>query len=317
MQKYCSKCNCEVEENARFCSNCGSPEFKFVDPEATTVLNENIGNEPQSTYNQPDYSPQQSAQPQAPLYSQQQVPQFQQAMPFQPPVAPKKKGLKGWQIALIVVGIFALAGIGFIAEKVFQQQGYGDSPKPQTSYFSDDNNSSTDDSNNTATSKTEYTKGTLSDDGIYTNEWANIKLTVPEGYTEGNSVNYNSFSDGGTTECGLYLVSPQQEMFAITFVDASSQKFINENIFLSQLSAGISQQEIENVKYTIPEKYEDITIAGKNYVVAHYIISSYGIDMVQSYYVRKIGDRFCCIIIINSTKEENNSLVSNIIPGNE
>ena len=301
MQKYCSKCNCEVEDDARFCPMCGSSEIKSVDPEATTVLGENTGYQPQTLYNQSNYNAQQPPQSQMPVYSQ-QAPQFQQGVPFQPPVAPKKKGLKGWQIALIVVGVFAMAGIGFIAEKVFQQQGYGESSKPQTSYFSGDNDHSFVDDNddNSTASKVEYTKGTLSDAGIYTNEWANIKLTIPEGYTEGNSVNYNSFSDGGTTECGLYLVSPQQEMYAIIYVDASSQKYINENIFLSQLSAGISQQEIENIKYTIPEKYEDITIAGENYVVAHYIISSYGVDMVQSYCVRKIGD-----------------LVSNIIPVNE
>ena len=105
--------------------------------------------------------------------------------------------------------------------------------------------------------KVEYTKGTF-ENNIYTNEWANIRLTVPEGYTEGNKVNYDSFSDDGTAECGLYLISPQNEMYAVNFMDASSQKYIDENIFLLQISAGITNMNVDNVEYTAPEKFEDI-----------------------------------------------------------
>lgn len=156
----------------------------------------------------------------------------------------------------------------------------------------------------------EYTKGTF-DGSVYRNEWANMELTVPEGYIEGNQVNYDSFSDN-TTECGLYLLSPQREMYAIAFVDVSSQSYVNENTFLAQLSISLMNANIENVEYTIPDSFEDITVAGENYIAAHYTANSYGVEFVQSYYVKKIEDRLCNIIIINSTKEENNALVGNI-----
>lgn len=309
MQKYCSKCNCEVEENARFCSNCGSSEFKSIDPEATTVLNDNMGYQPQTSYNQPDYSTQ---QPQAPVYSQQQVPQFQQQMPFQPPVSPKKKGLKGWQIALIVVGVFALAGIGFIAEKVFQQQGYGDSKKPQSSYVDEDNNTFVDDNDNTSESEIEYTKGTLSDDGIYTNEWADIKFIMPDGFSNADSSTYSA-AENSTTDCGMYFMADDtMSLVYICYEKLPSFPKYDEESYLDSAMKSVETQTPDGITYETTDRYTTHTIAGYKYTKAECSLNNgYG-DFANSFYVRKQGDYMILISAISTSHASNDDLVSKI-----
>ena len=313
MQKYCSKCNCEVEENARFCPMCGSPEFTSVDSEATTVLNENMGYPPQPHYNQPDYSAQQPSQPQTSVNSQ-QVPQFQQAVPFQPPVAQKKKGLKGWQIALIVVGVIAFAGIASIVVKVFRQQGYGDSPKPQTSYFSEDNgnNSVEDNGDNFAASKIEYTKGTLSDDGIYTNAWADIKFVMPEGFSNADSSTYSNAEDS-TTDCGMYFIADDtMSLVCILYEKLPDFPKYDEESYLDAVMESIETQMPTGIKYETTDRYTTQTIAGYAYAKAECNFNNgYG-DFVQSFYVRKQGDYMIAIYAMGMSYASNDDLVSRI-----
>ncbi len=309
----CKNCGAELVENAKFCGICG----KEILEENIKAKCTNCGNEYNSELGMcPNCGETAHLEIQNIAVLNDEVNKGQsEPLPLPiPQPTETKKSLKKWQTVLIAItGILVIIIISVTntLRDYNEKQKIDDEFDAAFGDLADDLEDFADDSNDVA-----YTKG-IFENNIYTNEWANIKLTAPEGYTEGNSVNYDSFSDGGTTECGLYLISPQYEMYAITFVDISSQKYVDENIFLSQLSVGILQQNIENVEYTIPEKFEDITIAGENYVVAHYKATTFGVGVVQSYYVRKIGDRLCSIVIINSTKEENNALVSNIIPVNE
>ena len=308
--KKCSKCNCEVDENTSYCPMCGSSEFYSVDPGATTVLNESMGYPPQTTYNQPDYSNQQPTQP--PVYSQ--VPQFQQAMPFQPPVAPKKKGLKGWQIALIVVGVFALAGIGFIAQKIFQQQGYGESSKPQTSYFSDDNDNSfvEDNDDNSIASKVEYTKGSISEDGVYTNEWADIKFVMPDGFSNADSSTYSA-AENSTTDCGMYFMADDtMSLIYICYEKLPSFPKYDEESYLDSAMNSIETQTPSGITYTTTDRYTTHTIAGYAYAKAECNLKNgYG-DFAHSFYVRKQGDYMIAISAISSSHASNDDLVSKI-----
>lgn len=309
----CKNCGAELVENAKFCGVCG----KEILDEIKKVKCNNCGNEYNSELGMcPNCGETEYLKIETNHFSNGAVNQGQsEPLPLPiPQPTETKKSLKKWQTALIAIAgilVVIIISVTNTLRDYNEKQKIDDEFDAAFGDLGDDLEDFDDDTDEIA-----YTKGTF-ENNIYTNEWANIKLTVPEGYIEGNSANYDSFSDGGITECGLYLMSPQYEMYAITFVDISSQKYVDENIFLSQLSAGISQTDIENVKYTIPEKFEDITIAGENYIVAHYKATTFGVDMVQSYYVRKIGDRLCNIVIINSTKEENDALVSNIIPVNE
>ena len=296
----CKNCGTQLPEGSKFCGNCGKKVLSTNNKVKCTNCNNEYNSElgvcpfcgkTDFIKNNNDSAENDTIQPKKSVDIN--IPQ---------PTKVEKSPKKG-KVALSIVSSILLIIFSVTVRTVLRENQKQKEKQQILVNFNDIVNDS---------EEIEYTKGTLSDDGIYTNKWANIRLAVPEGYTEGNSVNYNSFSDGGTTECGLYLLSPQREMYAIAFIDASSQKYVNENTLLLQLSAGLSQQNNENVKYTIPENFEDIKIAGENYTVAHFKFSSYGIEFVQSYYVRKIGDRFCNIIIINSTKEENDALVSKI-----
>ncbi|MBR0467147.1 MAG: zinc ribbon domain-containing protein [Clostridia bacterium] len=301
--KKCPNCNTIADESADFCPECGA-KLPVIATDATTIISQNSSNTVQSAFNNPEshvIPDSNSANNGYSAYRDQYMANSYQQY------SPQKKGLKPVHIVLIIIGaIFALiillAIIGASLEDSSESTDAVDNYVISNDYNQDE-------SENEKTY--EYSKGRLDGD-TYINEWANIKLEVPEGYIKGNNANYNSFSDGVTTECGLYLLSPQREMYAIVFIDASSQNYANENTLLMQLSVVLTKQNNENIKYTAPEKFEDITIAGENYTVAHFQISSYGVDMIQSYYVRKIGDRFCNIIIINTTKEENDALVSKI-----
>ena len=68
-----------------------------------------------------------------------------------------------------------------------------------------------------------YAPGTIRNNR-YVNEWAGIALSFPAGYTEAGPEYYATFeTDNGITDCDLYLLSEQQEMLAVIYIDISEE----------------------------------------------------------------------------------------------
>lgn len=311
MQKYCSNCNCEVDENANFCPSCGSGSFYNIDPGATTVLNTGDPYFQQQEINQTadNVQPQVNQQP---VYPQQiqgtqqpQTPQFQHPIAFQTPQATKKHGLKGWHIALIVIGVLVLASMVFVAYATLHSGISNTAKSDVDDYIAFDN----DDSSIDTRDDVEYTKGELSSSGVYKNEWANLKLVVPVGYSNGSSSEYEAFHND-VTECGLYCKADDDtSMFYAFFEKLPTFKTYDESLYLDDLLSNMAKGSAE-VKYELNNKYTNHIVAGEIYLkVDCPFKNNYG-DFVQSVYVRKKGEYIIGLSAISESVEKNDDIIS-------
>lgn len=283
--KYCSNCNNYVDMNSNFCTRCGGSEFyvyaetpaESADPEATTVLN-------QEQYQQ--------------IYNQQQGPQAQQTyQTYQTEQQPPKKK-KTWLIVLIVVIILLVLGtIGMVAEKVFQNLGYGEPDSLAEDILNGAEEVEIEEE------KVEYTTGTF-DGTEYENEWANLRITIPEGYTEATEDEYATM-ETMLLECGIYVYSNESGILSVMFEPVEIANIEEEEAYLALIEKNFSQTEAEG-SYEFPDSYDEITIANEEYVAAHYKV--YGL-LYQSCYVRIHDGRAITIMLFGKTIEENNELV--------
>ena len=123
----CPICNNYVEDNATFCPHCGT---QFAVNQQQTPDNTN--------YSQPQYNQTQ----------------------YQPPMNTPPKKNKGLIIAIVVIAVFVLAGIGFAAEKIFQSEGYGDSSPTSANSQTEEDDSTTSSTQSTAKPDVkDFTKG--------------------------------------------------------------------------------------------------------------------------------------------------------------
>ncbi len=318
MEKQCKICGAIVPDNAKFCQKCGGNEFVAAgtDDEQTGLLNES-GNPYQNQPVQP--------QPQAPVYTQ---PQFNQPNGFnnqqnwqQPPVPqnqPKKKNT-GLIVAIVVICLIVLAGIGMAAEKIFQEQGYGDGDSSSDSGYNfnigtNDDSSDDDVENDIDNSVTiEYTKGTF-DGATYINEWADIKLVLPSGFSNADSDTYSA-SENESTDCGAYFMADDtMSLIYICYEKLPSFPVYDEEDYLDAVMNSLKNQT--GITYEIDEVYSTTNIAGYAYATAECNFNNgYG-DFVQSIYVRKIDGYMAFISAISNSTASNNVLVNNITTAN-
>lgn len=269
MNKQCKNCGAIVTEDSKFCQSCGSSEFI-----GDSVLQQND-----------------------------QQPSFDQTT-WQPPVAPSKPKKKTGLIIGIIVAIVVLAaGIGIVAEKAFQSQGYGqDDTNIESSYDSD--------SDSSAENDIEYTKGTF-DGTTYTNEWADIQFVMPEGFSNSDPSVYAS-AESETTDCGMHMMADDSlSMIGISF-EKLPYSFYDEESYLDSVAQNL--EKITEVKYQVNDTYTTETIGGYAYtkVVASFE-NNYG-TFVNSFYVRKIDDYMVVITAMGTSEAVIENLVSDITP---
>ena len=139
---FCKNCGSEIDNNAKFCNNCGAPQE--VAPVAAPVYEKPVQPAPQPTV--PTYEA--PAQPTAaPVAPQQTPPQYNSSVPYNPngnlhPPVQTKKSSKGCIVAiLIVVALFALIIVGSI---IFAVVGFSDSTTSDDSSYSSDISAITD-----------------------------------------------------------------------------------------------------------------------------------------------------------------------------
>lgn len=160
-----------------------------------------------------------------------------------------------------------------------------------------------------------YTKGVLSD-GVYTNKWADLRLTVPEGFQNAPEESYTAAASGGG-ECGLYLSGEEGQVCTVLFGDtvawiSDPKLYLKENV--EKLVAEMFQ---EGYSAAWDGLYEDIQIAGNTYIGAHISVNANGVSAAESVYARKINNKLCLILITGASQEVNNTLTEQFAPCGE
>lgn len=271
--KKCSNCGKMVNDTDRFCQYCGSSNFDSEIQIDRSFYETPIESSNNSMYNNNGY----------PAYNQQ---------PMGPSRPPKNKKNVGIAIASIIL-IFFLIGAGFLLGRTSQ------------------NNDSQ--SSNTKTSedapKVEYTKGTF-DGTTYINEWANIKLTLPEGFSNADSEYYTS-SENETTDCGFFMASDTSYgSLIISFEKLPAIPKVDEEEYLDIVMDQLAQTT--DIAYEVTDNYTMKTIANQTYLTAACPVKNGDIDLVQTYCVRKIDNTMVIIIVTGFYTEENNKMLENI-----
>ncbi len=294
MNKQCKSCGANVPNDAKFCQVCGSSEF------ITNNRQEPITNNPQvpNNLNNNEF---QNGQAQEQYNNPAQANQA-----WQPPVPqnqPKKKKT-GLIIGIVAAAVIVLAVIGMVAEKVFQNQGYGDdTAKNKYSTGGISNNSGSD------SKKVSYSKGSF-DGSVYTNKWADIQFELPEGFSDADLSHYSA-AENSSTECGMYFLSDDTlGLIYICYEKLPSASAYDEEEYLD--SAMESLKSASGVTYKTPDTYFTANIAGYTYAKAECEFNNdYG-DFANTFYVRKQDDYMIFICAAGVDSEYIDDLVSNI-----
>ncbi len=280
MYKYCKTCGASVSNDAKFCQNCGGTDF--------------ISNNASSSQYTYDHT----------MYIQQPT----QNQAWQPPVPQKQPKKTGLVIGIIAAIIVVLAGIGIIAEKALQdeEQEYGGLDYD----FSIDEDILSDDYDSYEESeKKYYTKGTF-DGSIYTNDWADIKFVLPEGFSDADLATYSA-AENSNTECGMYFIADDtMSLIYISYEKLPTFPVYDEEEYLD--AAMKSLQNVSGVTYKTPDTYTKATISGYDYTKAVCEFNNGNGDFCNTFYVRKLDKYMICIGAIGVTDESNDALVGNI-----
>lgn len=309
--KKCQLCGANVPDEAKFCQSCGSSQFVIEDDEQTGILTDNPYQPAQNQNTNNQFNNQQPVNT-PPVYNQQANSQPGYQQPWQPPVPatqPKKKKT-GLIIGIVAAVLVVLAGIGMLAEKIFQEQGYG--------YYEDDDNSGYEfnigggdnSSDNDVIDETpKYTKGEF-DGTTYINEWADIKMVMPAGFVNADSDTYSA-AENSTTECGVYLMAEDSmSMIYVIYEKLPSFPVYDEEEYLDAVVNTLKNPPAGITYETTDITYTTKNIAGYAYAKADFKFNNgYG-DFVQSGYARKLDDYMIFVCAIGSSAEANDSLVN-------
>ena len=269
MNKQCRSCGSNVQNDAKFCQVCGGSDF---------IINN-------QTPNQPNYN--QTWQP--------PVPQNQ----------PKKKKT-GLIVAIIAIVLIVLAGIGMAAEKMFQEQGYGDNTGNNGDYSY---NGGTNNNSEETPEKLYYSKGTF-DGSVYINKWADIKFELPEGFSNADLATYNA-AENSSTECGMYFMADDtMGLIYICYEKLPTFPTYDEEKYLD--SAMKSLQNVSGVTYEIPNTYTTANIGGYAYAKAECAFNNGNGDFANTFYVRKLDNYMIVISAIGVNSDSNDALVNYI-----
>ena len=297
--KICPNCRNIVEDNANFCDKCGT---RF------TVQNNVQANYSQQPNNQANYMQQQQYN-----YGVNQ-PQYQ---PTTPQNQPTKKNT-GMIIGIIAAVLIVLAIIGSVAQKAFQDQGYGQSGGSDNSpsyYYDggdsyDDDNSSTTDNSVSSATKT-YDKGTVVD-GWYINEWANMRFDTSGSWIDGSAEEYGSYEGDPNTECGVILNDVTNgKQLVICFEKLNGLNvYITEEAYLDIITSSLKQQYADANLTCAVDDYYDTTIAGETFKTAKFTFD--GSTMVQAFHVRNYDGYIIFVAVMALDDFDASGITNNI-----
>lgn len=154
----------------------------------------------------------------------------------------------------------------------------------------------------------EYTPGTF-DGTTYTNEWADLYLTVPEGYYEGTAEEYAVFEDE-ITDCGMYVKNDDGFLIVV----ATEELSVYNSDMTAQDYIDLELDEMADEYTTLITANDSVYIGSNRYNAAHFnwqVYESYSV--VQSFYIRRIDNRMLAVIVMGESQSANNTLVQSMI----
>lgn len=176
----------------------------------------------------------------------------------------------------------------------------------------DDSTENSEDANNNsegAPEKLYYSKGTF-DGYAYVNKWADIKFTLPEGFSDADSITYMS-AENSNTECGMYFIADDtMGLIYICYEKLSTFPIYDEEKYLD--SAMKSLENVSGVTYKVPDTYSTATIGGYAYAKAECEFNNKNGNFANTFYVRKLDDYMIVISAIGVNSGYNDALVANV-----
>lgn len=170
----------------------------------------------------------------------------------------------------------------------------------------------------------EFTLGEIVD-GSYTNAFAELNFTLPEGWIFATDEELENIMGAGSEvlfgedESAAAEYAKQSTVYDMMTQSANADQNIIvmfENTAMYVGGTSISEEDyiqilaenlttIENMKYVVGETH-DATIGGKDYKVLEVGIDGTGV--YQSYYVRRVGKYMLCICFTGATENPGDTL---------
>ena len=181
-------------------------------------------------------------------------------------------------------------------------------------------NSNVDNTANVGTTETkkEIARGKW-EDNVYTSEFAELKFTLPEGWTRSTDeeiaammqLGATMLEDEGKYNAEIAKLTSVYDMLAKSADQTSNIQVMMEKVALSADEyAETLKTSLEQLSYNIGETTEK-TIGGNTYKAVTATVDISGMKMEQSYYVRKEGDYIVGIIVTASGDVTTDSIMSN------
>lgn len=153
----------------------------------------------------------------------------------------------------------------------------------------------------------DYVYGTISQD-VYTNEWADLRFQLTDGWENAAEEKYKAF-DGELTKCDFHAIYTDGSNVVVMIMDLSRKEFqsYSENQLLDELSEGFIEgvdnaEKSENSYQTVANQlYSHTSVNGK--------VDNTDIDVCISAYVKKIDNKAVFIAVTSNTIEKNNSVI--------
>ena len=187
-----------------------------------------------------------------------------------------KGKIKAWQIIVIALGCIALIAAGILAVK-------------------------------NILSVKSYSSGEMAE-GVYTNDWAELKYVVPDGHTDITAEESQYYNDG-YSDLGFCVVHETRgASVTIEYQDLGNTRRYSEREGMDDYLDGYAEsfKEQFGVEPTISQ-YFDYTVAGKSYVTAKIDFGEYGIEYDC---IRFEGNYAIVITVCAESEDEVKALLS-------
>lgn len=277
--KICNRCNEIVPEQANFCTNCGSADFR-MEPYPTNQTPNNENRHVDFAFGdneQPNYS-----------YNVNSA-----AINFNSPEYKKRKKKKEI-IAGIIAAVVVIVCIAVIAI------GYDKLPKSiddityRPAYTSKADFSVTE----VEETKMPYSEGNIIGN-VYSNEWADLRFPMTDEWQEAPDSSYESYKAENTT-CDFYAVRGDGSLLAVVVIDLSgysSWRYPSEKEAFEEYIDGINAAM--PLKTTPEIKSEKL--GNQTYLCADMLGEQNGVEICFTSYMRMIDKR---IVLVNITSSD-------------
>lgn len=286
--KNCIKCGTPLPDNALFCSKCGE-KMQDASKEIECKV---CGAHFQAEFG---ICPSCGTDCQAEVRAVEEPAAPQQFIPSYVPQVPVKKKHTVRNVILGIIGGFvaALVLLGIIGAMLENEE---------AAYYSESDYTYTEED-------TAYTKGSF-DGTVYTNEWADISFTMPEGFYNADDSMYATMASD-TTQCGIYYLSDDTtQLIYIAYEKLPTFPAYDEEGYLDIALDALVQNE--ELSYETAEEYTTVSVAGRTYLKAQCGFTNEYASFANNFYARKQGDYMIIISTVGIDDATCDALVGKI-----